>query len=164
MKIAKLMVAAVMLLAVTAATSCGGSGSSSGGGGSSSCGIAAGTVDAALAGDWRILTETIYFDNGLTQDVTPVTTLLSLAAGGTWTFGSSSGTWSVSNITASDWTTWDIADYGAARKVILEGWDGCPGDGPIDEPNVAIDNIWVIYGYTSDTNGPGTVWLKFGAN
>ncbi|MBI4238429.1 MAG: hypothetical protein HY696_08435 [Deltaproteobacteria bacterium] len=150
----------VLLLLMCGLASCG-SGTSTGSS-SSSSGGSSGSVDAALAGEWRILTETIYFDNGLTQQITPVSTHLVLDASGGWQFGSSSGAWSVSSIAASDWTTWAIADYGMTRKVTLDGWNSDTGNGPIDESGSTIDNIWVIYRYTSDTNGAGTVWMKFG--
>lgn len=157
MRIVKYVVVGFGLLVMTALTSCGGSSSS----GTSSCGVAAGTVDPAVAGDWRILTETIFFDSGLSQQATPVTTVLSLSADGTWTFGTSSGTWSVSDLAASDWTTWNGTAGAQTRKVILEGWDGCPGDGPIDEAGGVVDNIWIVYAYSSEVSGDGDVWLKF---
>lgn len=153
----------VGVCALVAATLIGGCGGSTGtGSSSSSSGGSTGTVDATLVGEWRILTETIYFDNGLTQQITPVTTNLVLDGSGSWQFGSSSGTWGVATIASTDWTTWAIADYGMTRKITLDGWNSDTGNGPIDETATAIDNIWVIYRYTSDTNGAGTVWLKFG--
>lgn len=115
-----------------------------------------------LIASWRIISEYIYFDNGLSQKITPVTTLLALGSNSLWTFGSSSGTWSVSSIEAADWTEWGINPYSSTRKIVLSGWNNGIGKGPIDETGSSIDNIWVIYPTTSETNGPGKVWMKFG--
>lgn len=135
----------------------GGGGGGTGGGGGSA-------VDAALVGDWRILTETIYYDNPALgrQTVTPVSTRLELDGSGTWTFGSSTGTWSVASITADDWTEWGVDDYGPTRKLVLNNWNGGTGEGPIDETDTTIDNLWTIYRYDSPENGMSTIWLKFG--
>ncbi|MBI1909852.1 MAG: hypothetical protein HYS22_06755 [Deltaproteobacteria bacterium] len=123
-----------------------------------------GTVETALVGNWRILTETKYYTNSLPPStVTPPSTLVVLDADGGWTFGSSSGTWCVASIVASDWTTWAIADYGAKRKLILTNWNDTTEQGPIDEPTGAIDNLWIIYSDTGDS-GPGTIWMKLGAS
>lgn len=156
----KLSIVVAMSLGICLLTlvACGSSGSSS------SSSSSTGTVDATLAGNWRVLSEIIYFTNGLVSpvDVTEVTTLLVLDASGSWQFGSSSGTWGVSDIVDSDWTTWGTSAYGPTRKITLNGWNNSTSTGPIDETNGVVDYLWAIYGYTSDTNGPGTMWMKFG--
>lgn len=124
-----------------------------------------GTVDKALAGDWRVISAVLYYDNGKnTKDVktTLPTRRLSVADDGKWQFGSSNGAWSVSTIEDSDWTGWDVRSYGPTRKLVLDGWSGSTSKGPIEESTGPVDFFWVIYRYTSDTSGPGTVWMKFG--
>ncbi|MBI2342847.1 MAG: hypothetical protein HYV02_00690 [Deltaproteobacteria bacterium] len=142
----------VVMIGLMCLVACGSSGTTGGGG----------TVDTDLVGDWRILTETVYYDSGLTQQITPVTMLVVLDAAGTWQFGSSSGAWSVSTIETTDWTSWAIDDYGATRKLTLDNWNSDTSKGPIDEPTGVIDNVWIIYSTTSDTLGTGTIWMKLG--
>ena len=82
---------------------------------------------------------------------------------GTWTFGSSSGTWDVSDITAGDGARWGIELYGPTQKVVLEGWNAGTADGPIEESGGQVDFIWVIYPEGPPAiSAPGTVWIKFG--
>lgn len=129
--------------------------------------VSAGTVDASLAGEWRVLSQAIYFDNGLTSKdakLVPITTLLEVSADGSWKFGSSGGAWSVATIGDSDWTGWQIASYGPTRKIQVSGWSDGTNGGPIEESTGPVDYFWMIYPYTSDANGPGTVWMKFGRN
>lgn len=154
-----------IILAVLWLASCG-----SGGTGSETT---TGTVDTALVGDWRILSETLYLDSGLTSpvEVVEVTTLLVLDSGGGWQFGSSSGTWNVADIETADWNGWgvDPAAYlytpTPTRKLNLNNWSNSTGKGPVEEQaGGTVDYIWAIYSYTSDTMGPGTMWIKFGHN
>lgn len=116
---------------------------------------------ASVVGTWRIISETVYWNNGLSQSITPVTTQLKINSGGSWSFGSSSGTWTTSAITAQDWTDWGIAEYASAtNKLTLANWNNDTSKGPIDETNGVIDNIWIIYNTTSQTNGDGVIWMK----
>lgn len=126
------------------------------------CTSSSGGSSNPLVGNWRILTETVYWDTGSTATITPVSTLLVLNANATWQFGSSSGTWSTASIEASDWTDWGIAAYGPTRKLILNNWNNTTEKGPIDETGSTINNIWIIYRTTSDQNGDGTIWMKLG--
>jgi hypothetical protein len=66
-----------------------------------------------------------------------------------WTYSTSSGTWSVSDIQDSDWTAWNTASYsGPTKKITLSGWDGSPGSGPLDpDTDGSTYKLWVIYDY-----------------
>lgn len=125
----------------------------------------AGTVDKSLAGDWRVISSVLYYDNGRnTKDLkaTLPTRRLTVGDDGKWQFGSSNGTWTVAAIEDSDWKGWDVASYGPTRKIQIDGWADGSSKGPIEESTGPVDFFWVIYRYTSDTSGPGTVWMKFG--
>ncbi len=102
----------------------------------------------------------MYFDAGGSNTITPVTTRLELDASGAWQFGSSSGTWSVASVADADWKAWGVNAYGPARKLVLDGWNGARGDGPIEEQSTGVDFVWVIY-HVNDPSA-GTIWMKFG--
>lgn len=124
-----------------------------------------GTTDKSLAGDWRVLSAVVYFTNGKTsRDVktTLPTRRLTVGADGSWQFGSSNGTWTVSSIEDADWTSWGVGAYGPTRKLVVNNWSNGTSKGPIEESTGPIDFFWVIYPYTSDGYGEGTVWMKFG--
>ncbi|HEX7478890.1 MAG TPA: hypothetical protein VF331_13875 [Polyangiales bacterium] len=79
-----------------------------------------------------------------------------------WSYGTTSGAWSVAAISSMDWNAWGISSYGPTRKLILAGWSGGTAQGPIDEqPGGPVSYLWVIYPYQS-ASGPAKVWLKFG--
>jgi len=121
-----------------------------------------GSVDQALTGAWRILSETVYFDAGGSHSITPVTTRLQLNANGRWQFGSSLGTWAVATINPADWERWGVSPYGPERKLVLYNWNGDTwDDGPIEESAAVVDYLWIIYHV--DQPDPGTIWMKFGA-
>jgi len=117
-----------------------------------------------VAGQWRVYSARIYYDAGGGGHVSKglsSRTLLVLP-GGRWTFGSSSGTWSLGPIRASDWRRWGVSPYGPRRKIVLRGWNRSLADGPIEESS-RVDFLWVIYRVGPPLVGaPGTVWLKFG--
>lgn len=123
-------------------------------------------ASTSVAGDWRVITQVIYFAKLTSKDVkvVPTTTLLKLSDGGKWEFGSSSGTWTVAALEDSDWTEWDVKPYGPTDKAVISGWAGGTAKGPVEVYDGIVEFVWVIYPYMSDTNGPGTVWLKFGRN
>lgn len=124
-------------------------------------------ANGAVAGDWRVISQVIYFDNKLTSKdvkVVPTTTLLKLTDDGKWAFGSSSGTWSSATIEDKDWTEWDVKPYGPTTKGVINNWANGTATGPVEVYDGKVEFVWVIYRYTSETNGPGTVWLKFGRN
>lgn len=124
-------------------------------------------ANASVAGDWRVISQVIYFKNGLTSKdvkVVPITTLLKLTDDGKWAFGSSSGTWSANTIEDKDWTEWDVKPYGPTTKGVINNWANGTATGPVEVYDGKVEFVWVIYPYMSDTNGPGTVWLKFGRN
>lgn len=124
-----------------------------------------GATDKSLTGDWRVISAVLYYDNGKnTKDVkiTLPTRRLTVGEDGKWQFGSSNGAWTVSAIEDADWKGWGIEAYGPTRKIVLNGWSGDTSKGPIEESTGPVDFFWVIYRYTSDTSGPGTVWMKFG--
>lgn len=120
-----------------------------------------GSIDSALVGSWRPYSEAIYYDSGGNDITTPVSRYLELKSDGTWAFGSSSGTWSVSSIMSSDWSSWGISSYGPARKIILNNWNKGTATGPLEESG-RVDFIWVVYRYESASLGPATIWIKFG--
>lgn len=117
------------------------------------------------ATSWRVLSARIFYDEGGGGDISDtITTHLELSQSGAWTFGSSSGGWTVSDITPDDWSRWEIDPYGPTRKIVLNGWNGAVADGPIEESGSVIDYIWVIYPEGPPTiQAAGTIWMKFGA-
>lgn len=117
-------------------------------------------IDKNLVGSWRPFSEAIFYDNGGNNFITPVSRRIELSADGTWTFGSSSGTWSVAPISNSDWSTWKVSSYGPNRKILLDGWNKGIASGPIEESS-AIDFFWVIY-HSDMSMGPATIQMKFG--
>ncbi len=115
-------------------------------------------------GKWRAYSEAIFYDSGGSKYLDrAVTRLLEISADGTWTFGTSSGTWKTEPVSFADWTKWDTSDYGPTRKITLNGWNGGVADGPIEETESRIDFIWVIYREEPPTvSKPGQVQIKFG--
>ena len=117
-----------------------------------------------LVGKWRTYSSRIFYDiggggswNGLAGHQ------LELALNGTWNFGTSVGTFSIQIISNSDWKRWNISPYGPKMKIVLSGWNGTRGEGPIEESNGRVDFIWVIYPVVPPlVQNPGTVWIKFG--
>ena len=120
-----------------------------------------GSVDSALVGSWRPYSEAIYYDSGTNNIITPVSRYLELKSDGTWAFGSSSGTWSVSSISSSDWSSWGISSYGPTRKLVLNKWNKGTATGPIEESG-SVDFFWVVYRHEAASLGPATIWIKFG--
>ena len=120
--------------------------------------------DPAFVGSWRIFSERIFYDiGGAGSAAVPVTRNLELLKDGTWKFGDSNGTWTVTEITNDDWTRWGINPYGPSRKITMDGWNKATADGPIEEEKSQIDFIWVIYHVEPpQVQNAGTVWLKFG--
>lgn len=134
-------------------------------GGTDSTATTSGTVDKAVAGEWRVLSAVVYFKNGKTsRDVktTLPTRRLTVGADGSWQFGSSNGTWGAASTEDTDWTKWEVKPYGPTRKLIVNNWAGGTSTGPIEESGNGIESFWVIYPYTSEGYGEGTVWMKFG--
>ncbi len=121
-------------------------------------------ADPAFVGSWRVFSERIFYDIGGAGSTTvPVTRTLELLKDGTWTFGDSKGTWTVTEITNDDWTRWGINPYGPSRKITMDGWNKATADGPVEEEKSQIDFIWVIYHVEPpQVQNAGTVWLKFG--
>lgn len=120
-----------------------------------------GSADSALVGSWRPYSEAIYYDSGTNNIITPVSRYLELKSDGTWAFGSSTGTWSVSSLRSKDWSSWGISSYGPTRKLVLNNWNKGTAAGPIEESG-HVDFIWVVYRYESASLGPATIWIKFG--
>jgi hypothetical protein len=116
----------------------------------------------ALVGIWSSYSATLYYDAGGGGAFPGGIYSLTLNANGTWDYGDSSGSWSVTPISADDWTGWGVESYGPTRKLVLEGWSGGTAEGPIEEEaDGTVNFVWAIYPYQSD-QGPATVWLKFG--
>jgi hypothetical protein len=122
-----------------------------------------GGIDAALVGEWRIYSETLFYDAGGSSGAdasASVTRELLLYADGAWEFGTSSGQWQVAEAEAEDWDRWGVQAYGPERRIALDGWNGGGADGPIEEYEDGVDFFWVIY--RVDEPDPGTVQMKFG--
>jgi hypothetical protein len=117
-----------------------------------------------VAGQWRVLSARIYYDEGGGGDLSStITQRLNLSSTSTWSFSTSSGSFDLSSITNNDWTRWGVNSYGPARKIVLQGWNASFADGPIDESNGTVDYLWVIYHVEPPTvSNAGTIWLKFG--
>lgn len=122
-----------------------------------------GTVPPELVGSWRIYSARLFYDVGGAGTVdTTITRRIELNADGTWRFGDSKGTWSVSPISADDWKRWNIDAYKPTRKITLNNWNGGVASGPIEESS-QVDFFWVIYRAEPPTvSAPGTVHMKFG--
>ena len=123
-------------------------------------------ADSAFVGSWRIFSERIFYDiGGAGSAAVPVTRNLELLNDGTWRFGDSQGTWTVTEITNDDWTRWGTNSYGPTRKMILDRWNKATADGPIEENKEYVDFIWVIYPVEPPlVQNAGTIWMKFGHN
>ena len=121
-------------------------------------------ADPAFVGSWRIFSERIFYDiGGAGSSIVPVTRNLELLKSGTWKFGDSQGTWTVTEITNDDWTRWGVNPYGPTRKMRLDKWNKAVADGPIEENKGYVDFIWVIYHVEPPlVQNPGNIWLKFG--
>lgn len=117
-----------------------------------------------VTGEWRVYSEAIYYDTGGWNFLdTPVTTLLELKEDGTWNFGTSTGTYSIVEISEEDWTKWDVEPYGPTRKLVLEGWNSSSADGPIEETESRVDFMWVIYRAEPPVvENSGQIQMKFG--
>lgn len=113
---------------------------------------------------WRVYSESIFYDAGGSNFLeTPATTLLQINADQTWSFGSSTGTWSVQAIADADWQKWGVNSYGPTRKLVLNGWNGETNDGPIEETASRVDFMWVIYRVGPPiVQDPGQIQMKFG--
>ncbi len=85
---------------------------------------------------------------------------LELSAG-TWTLGSSSGTWTTQPITEEDWEKWGLAPYGPKRKIVLYSWNKGIAVGPIEESAERVDFFWVIYNATLPS-GENEYRVKYG--
>ena len=117
------------------------------------------TTSADVVGTWRIYSSRLFYDQGGGGSVSSGGNTLTLRPDGTWSYGSSSGTWSVAAISSADWTRWNATPYGPARKLVVSGWNNSTADGPIEESS-RVDFLWVLYRVSSPN--PGTVYLKFG--
>lgn len=120
-------------------------------------------ADPAFVGSWRIFSERIFYDiGGGGSAAVPVTRNLELLKDGTWRFGDSQGTWTVTEITSDDWTRWGVNPYGPTRKVVLDKWNNAVADGPVEETKGYVDFIWVIYHVEPpQVQNAGTIWMKF---
>ena len=121
-------------------------------------------ADPAFVGSWRIFSERIFYDiGGAGSAPVPVTRNLELLKDGTWRFGDSQETWTVTEITSDDWTRWGVNPYGPTRKVVLDKWNNAVADGPVEETKGYVDFIWVIYHVEPPlVQNAGTIWMKFG--
>lgn len=154
---------AIALVAILALACGGGSGSHQSQGDDFEGDESAGTIQPQFVGSWRIYSESIYFDaggGGGTDTSASLTRKLDLYENGTWEFGSSTGTWFTAFIDPADWDRWGADPYGPESKIVLEGWNGDVGDGPIEESGGDVDFFWLIYHV--DEPDPGTVFIKFG--
>jgi hypothetical protein len=125
--------------------------------------VVPGATDLTVASR-RVLSARVFYDESGGRDMsTTITTHLDLSPSGAWSFGSASGNWTVSDITADDWSRWGIEPYGPTHKIVLDGSSRGVGDGPIEASEGGVDYIWVIYHEGPPTiQAPGTIWMKFG--
>jgi serine/threonine protein kinase len=125
----------------------------------------ASAAPAGLVGPWQIMSARIFYDVGGGGNWSPTGAGegLTLAADGTWVFGSSSGRWQVQPITAKDWQVWGVQPYGPTQALVLHGWNGEDATGPIEEKGQQAVFVWVIYRVAPPTvAAPGKVDIKFG--
>ena len=120
---------------------------------------------ASIPGAWRVYSSRIFYDIGGAGGMSGAgsSQTLNLDPSGTWTYGSSSGTYSVASIRDADWAKWKVDSYGPAYKIVLDNWDGVGADGPIEVSGTSADFIWVFYHVAPPAvNNPGSVQTKFG--
>src|SRR3989338_6087855 len=85
-----------------------------------------------VAGEWIAYSKGIYYDDGdFRYPETPQTVLL-INDDKTWSFGSYSGRWEVSDITENDLKIWGVRAYGPKKKFTLYGWNEDIASGPIE--------------------------------
>jgi hypothetical protein len=107
-----------------------------------------GKYPPTLIGKWRVLSARVIYKTGGDDFVNEPnsTPRLDIAASGTWSYGSKTGTWSISKITAADWNRWDEGPYGPKTKLVLTGWPGGTGQGPIELSAAGkVTSLWVIF-------------------
>jgi hypothetical protein len=123
-------------------------------------------LDQALVATWPYAFGYFYPDPPGTpgEDVTNPPPSLQLAADGTFTAGTSKGTWSVGATTAADWQSWH-QQYDFHEKVTLhmstgQEWTGYVDDGDpsgaTSGPPQCIDLF-----YTQTAKPAGYFWLSF---
>jgi len=122
------------------------------------------SMEPQIVRKWRVYSESIFYDEGGSNFLeTPATTLLDIRTDQTWSFGSSSGTWSIQPIENADWQKWGVNAYGPKRKLVLNGWNGGTNDGPIEQSGDRVDFMWVIYRAEPPTvQSAGQIQMKFG--
>ncbi len=117
-----------------------------------------------MAGEWAAYSKAIYDGSGnasYSDDILKEKLLLN--ADGSWSHGSSNGTWAIGEVQAGDWKAWNTVDYGPKRKLVLDGWNGAKAEGPIELLDGKPLFTWVIYDAAPpEAEKPGQVQLKFG--
>ncbi len=120
---------------------------------------------ASLPGSWRVYSSRLFYDVGGSGGMSGAgsSQALNLDPSGSWTYGSSSGTWSVASISSADWTDWKVNSYGPVYKIVLNNWNGGTADGPIEVTGTTADFLWVIYHMEPPlVSRAGSVQTKFG--
>ncbi len=120
-------------------------------------------------GGWQVLQESICYQKGGCNVGTNAYDTLNINADGSWSFGSSSGKWSISQTTSDDANKWGygLADPSQATtkfpyKITLDGWDGGSATGPLElSSDGKVNFIWVIYPYDQSNIGPALIVMKF---
>ena len=132
-------------------------------------GAVSGSVPSEFVRTWKVYSQRLFYDEGgggtalSASSGTATTQTLSLKSDGSWTYGDSSGKWSVSAITDVDWTAWKINSYGPSRKITLDGWNKASASGPVEEDAGTVNFVWALYRTGPPTTSkPGTVQIKFG--
>lgn len=129
--------------------------------------LASGIASAApaapsVAGSWRIYSARIDYDRGGFASQ-PLSSRQLKLSGRTWQYGSSRGSFTVTLITPADWRRWGVSSYGPKWKIVLKGWNGSKGEGPIEQSGARVDFVWVLYRVKPPlVTWPGMVSLKFG--
>src|SRR3989338_1387080 len=102
--------------------------------------------ELSLIGKLGLHTKEILFKSETTR-------MLEIKADKTWTFGTSQGTWKVSEISEEDWNKWGIDPYKPKKKIVLENFGDDGGSGPIEAYGGEISFFWVIYKTTNPETG-----------
>ena len=56
-----------------------------------------------------------------------------------------------------------MSSFGPTQKIVLKGWSGSVGDGPIEQSGGRVDFFWVIYRAVPPlVRRPATISMKFG--
>lgn len=112
---------------------------------------------------WVVSSATVFYDSG-GSDTISIDDVLEIRPDQTWSFSQQNGRWEIDVVEENDWKRWAMNDFGATIKMVLHGWNGEIGDGPIQEIGGRISSIWLVYrSGPPEIRSSGQVQIKFEA-